>query len=194
MKNPVYAIVLGFLAVVLSGCAGTNFKRSEASALVIGKSTPNDIIRVMGEPIGIVDVVRNGEKFQTYAYAYAEGVFGAKVLPVRLMEFYAFNDVLVGQQFVSSFPEDSTEFDASKISGIRTGKSTRAEVIALLGQPNGEVNYPLIKNKADRGIIYSYRHSRVGKKVQPSLIKELTVCFDANDVVSEMKFFSAEVR
>ena len=50
------------------------------------------------------------------------------------MGFYFFDEVLVGHEFLSSWAEDHTDFDEKKVSTIVKGKTTRAEVIQLLGQ------------------------------------------------------------
>ena len=64
------------------------------------------------------------------------------------MVFTTHNELLVAQEFVSSFQADATEYDESKVGAIVKGRTTRAEVLALLGRPNGEAIYPVIKTGA----------------------------------------------
>jgi outer membrane protein assembly factor BamE (lipoprotein component of BamABCDE complex) len=194
MKNT--KVLLALVAIVLlSGCAGTNFKRPDAEALAVGKSTSADIARVMGvPPFQQGELLKNNEKIKTTRYAYAEGAGTGRypgVVPARAMVFSTFNDLLVGQEFVSSFPEDATEFDESKISTITKGRSTRTEVLSLLGKPNGEAAYPLIKNKAERGVIYSYSHAKGTVFNMKFYSKALIVSFDTNNVVTDVDYTSA---
>jgi outer membrane protein assembly factor BamE (lipoprotein component of BamABCDE complex) len=113
------------------------------------------------------------------------------VVPARAMVFSTFNDVLVGQEFQSSFPNDATEFDETKVSAINKGKSTRSEVLALLGSPSGEAIYPLIKNKAEKGILYGYSHVKGSVFNMKFYSKLLIISFDANDVVTEVDYTSS---
>lgn len=193
MKNT--RLLLAFVfAVILSGCAGTNFKRPEPQALVVGKSTSSDVTRVMGSPLQTGELLKNGEKIKTARYAYAEGAGTGRypgVVPARAMVFSTFSDLLVGQEFVSSFPDDATDFDEAKVSAITKGKSNRADVLSLLGKPNGEAVYPLIKNKAESGIVYSYSHAKGSVFNMKFYSKALIVSFDAKDVVTDVDYVSS---
>ena len=186
---------LGFLIVAaLTGCAGTNFKRPDPQSLVVGKSTSTDVTKVMGAPFQTGELVKNEQKVKTARYAYAEGAGQGKypgVVPARAMVFYTFNDVLVGQEFVSSFPEDATDFDESKVQAIIKGKSTRADVMSLLGKPNGEVIYPMIKNKNEVGSAYSYSHAKGTVFHMKFYSKVLIVSFDSSGLVTEVEYQSA---
>ena len=181
-------------AAVLSGCAGTNFKRPEAQSLAVGKSTTADIARVMGEPGRPGEVLKNEQKLKTATFVYAEGAGTGRypgVVPARAMVFSTFNDVVVGQDFVSSFPQDATEFDDSKVPSIVKGKSSRKDVLALLGKPSGEAVYPAIKQKTDTAMLYSYSHARGNAFNMKFYSKSLTVSFGSNDIVSDVEFASA---
>jgi hypothetical protein len=193
MKNIKFLLALAFV-VILSGCAGTNFKRPEPQSLIVGKSVSSDVTRVMGTPLQTGEVLKNSEKIKTARYAYAESTGGGRypgVVPARAMVFSTFNDLLVGQEFVSSFIGDATEFDETKVSAIIKGKSTRAEVIALLGKPNGEAIYPVIKNKAETGLVYSYSHAKGSVFDMKFYSKLLIVSFDANNVATDVEYVSS---
>jgi len=55
----------------------------------------------------------------------------------RAIRFEFWNDRLVGYNFLSSFNEDPSDFNATKIADIEKGKTTRAEIIQRLGPPTG---------------------------------------------------------
>lgn len=176
---------------VLSGCAGTNFKQPDPQSMVVGKSTTADVTRAMGEPRQVGEALKNGQKVKTMHYAYAEGAGTGRypgVTPARAMVFTAFNDVLVGQEFLSSFPQDATEFDESKVPSIAKGKTTRAEVLTVLGKPNGEAIYPVIKKQDEKAIVYSYSHVRGTVFNLKFYSKTLLISFGSNDVVSDVEF------
>ena len=187
-----YLIAL-MTAAALSGCAGTNFKRPDPQAMVVGKSTTADVTRVMGAPAQVGEALKNERKVKTARYAYAEGAGTGRypgVVPARAMVFTTFNDLLVGQEFVSSFPQDATEFDETKVPAIVKGKSTRSEVVAALGKPNGEAIYPLIKKQGETAAVYSYGHAKGTVFNMKFYNKALVVSFGPNDVVSDVEFTS----
>lgn len=193
MKNINHLFSAVAAIIVLSGCAGTDFKRPEPDALRLGKSTQTDVLRVMGSPIQTGEVLKNNQKIKTARYAYAEGAGAGRypgVVPARAMVFSTFNDLLVGHEFVSSFPQDATEFDESKIASIIKGKTNRTEVISTLGKPNGEAIYPLIKNQNENGIVYSYSHAKGNVFNMKFYSKVLVVSFGENDVVSDIEYVS----
>jgi hypothetical protein len=190
--------VLRFLATtaaaaLLAGCAGTDFKRPEANALTVGKSTLAQVTQVMGQPPQTGELLRNGEKLKSSRYAYAEGATTGKypgVVPARAMVFLTHNDLLVAEEFVSSFQNDATEFDESKVASIVKGKSTRAEVIAMLGKPNGSGVFPFIKTKGETAVIYSYAHAKGNAFNMKFYNKNLIVSFDATGVVTDVEYVS----
>ena len=180
-------------ASILAGCAGTDFKRPDPKAMMLGKSTTADVTRVMGAPRQVGEALLNDQKVKTATYAYAEGTGTGRypgVVPARSMTFWTFNDLLVAQEFVSSFPQDATEFDDAKVASIVKGKTTRADVIALLGKPNGDAIYPVIKSKGETAMVYSYSHAKGNAFNMKFYSKKLTVSLGANDVVSNVEFVS----
>ncbi len=197
MKKKMGILSALVFAVILTGCAGTNFKRPDPQALVVSKSTSADVTRVMGAPMQTGELLKNNEKIKTARYAYAEGAGTGRypgVVPARSMSFFTFNDLLVGQEFVSSFPDDATEFDDTKVPAIIKGKSTRAEVLALLGKPHGEAVYPLIKNKTENGIVYTYMHAKGSVFDMKFYSKSLIVSFDANNIATDVEYVSSGVK
>ncbi|MBI3346635.1 MAG: hypothetical protein HY020_05425 [Burkholderiales bacterium] len=193
MSNMLRLLLVAASATFLVGCAGTNFKRPDAGALEVGKSTAAQVAQVMGAPQQTGELLRNGEKLKQSRYAYAEGAGSGKypgVTPARAQVFLTFNDLLVAEEFVSSFPNDATDFDDSKIGSIVKGKSTRADVIALLGNPNGRGIHPFIKNKGETAFIYSYSHVKGSVFNMKFYAKSLVVSFDAGGLVTDVEYTS----
>jgi hypothetical protein len=193
MKTLVRLLCVTASLAALVGCAGTNFKRPEPQALQVGKSTLADVTRVMGPAPQTGESLRNEEKLKVSRYAYAEGAATGKypgVVPARAMVFLTHNDLLVAEEFISSFPTDATDFDDSKVASIVKGKTTKAEVSALLGRPNGSGVYPFIKNKGDSAAMYSYAHAKGNAFNMKFYNKTLVVSFGPNDIVSDVEYTS----
>lgn len=187
--NIINALVLTSSLILLSGCM-SNFVRPANDALVAGKSTRANVIQIAGEPFTVNDNVQiNNEKVQTATYLYLKGAkFYGMIIPTRTLTYTFFNDVMVGNEFNSSFEEESTEFDGTKVASIAKGKSTKADVIAIMGKPSGDILYPLITDKIGSGVVYAYTVSRHAPFVAPTTKYLLVITLDKNDVVSNISY------
>ncbi|WP_145964065.1 hypothetical protein [Chromobacterium phragmitis] len=151
-------------------------------------------IMVMGAPQQRGESLKNEQTLQLNRYVYASTAGTARypsVTPARSMVFSTFKDVLVGQEFNSSFAEDASEFDDAKISALQKGKTTKAEVIAMLGQPSGQAIYPIIKSKTGKGMIYAYSHVTGTVFNMKMYSKLLIVSLDEQDIVSDVEYTSS---
>jgi outer membrane protein assembly factor BamE (lipoprotein component of BamABCDE complex) len=175
------------IAMFLAACAaGVNFVRPADDQLVLGSTTKNQIIALMGEPNRKGQKVSNGEDLEIIGYAYAkvgdEAVFEG-VTPARSVGFLFHKNVLVGKEFSSSFKSDNTYFDAQKAKSVKQGM-TRLEVVALLGKTAGEYRYPVISNKNGKALVYIFTRTKGFKSQQDILIVEL----DEKDIVQKSEF------
>jgi outer membrane protein assembly factor BamE (lipoprotein component of BamABCDE complex) len=193
MNRTFTSVFLVFAALVLGGCAGTDFKRPDSKSLTLGHSTTRDVMAIMGEPRQTSEGLKNEQKVKSLHYAYAKSSGSAKysgVTPAKVMLFTTSENVLVGQEFLSSFQEDATDFDDSKVQQISKGKTSKGDVVQLLGKPNGEAIYPMIKNKEDSAFVYSYSHVK-GSVFNMKFYKQaLVVSFDKNGIVSDVEYTS----
>lgn len=192
MKTTRYLLVPAALALLVSACVGTDFKRPDASAFEIGKTTTSDLLKVMGPPNRTGELVKNAAQVKQLTYVYASKL-GAEplhpgVTPARAMTFSTYNDVMVGEQFISSFKDDGTDFDAAKVGLVIKGRSSRADVIAVFGPPGGQATYPIISSKGDTAIVYAYVQTTGGPFNLKFYQKVLTVSLDANDMVSDVQY------
>ena len=184
-------VALTFAAAALSGCAGSDFVRPSEGDLVVGKATPADVTAKMGNPMQTGQLTKHEKLMKVSKYAYAatggESAYEG-VTPARSMTFLFHEDKLVGKEFVSSFKQDSTDFDGAKVSSISKGKSTRQDVVALLGKPSGEALYPVIKNVGDNAYVYSYVQAKGSVFNMKFYNKVLLVSFDSSGVVTEVEY------
>ena len=191
--------LLGALALVLialGGCAGRDFTRPPADALTLGKTTEAEIRQRFGDPYRQGTVVRNGETMKSLSYGYASGAasLAGGITPSRGMGFYFWNDTLVGHEFTSSFDTDTTDFDAMKVPQIREGETTESEVTALLGSPGGAYIYPMIPDKAARGLVFLYAQTRGSAFSLKFYQQLLVVTIGPTGVVSDVQLKSSGER
>lgn len=187
--NLKHGLALGMALATLYGCAGTNFVQPSTQALQLGKSSKADVVKLMGSPSQTGEVVKNEKKLDTTSYAYARNTgVGAypDVIAARALTYTFLNGTLTSREYVSSFKDDPTDFDSDKVSQIIKGKSTREDVIALLGKPNGEAIYPVIPQNGDSAVIYSYQQTKGNVFNLKFYSKALTVSFSPSGVVDEV--------
>lgn len=187
------AAVLIALLSALAGCAGGNFVRPSAEAFPLGQTTYAQVVQQMGEPRTVGDVVTNGQKVKSMTYRYTTTTdmsWQTGVVPVRTLVYYFHNDTLVGFEFVSSFRSDNTDFDDTKIGAIAKGRTTRAEVIQLLGQPSASYIPPMVRETSGEAIGYGYAR-RESSAPYKFFRKNLRITFDDRDQVAEIDFTTA---
>lgn len=187
MKSLAVKFFIIFLGVLVTGCAGTDFVRVADSGLVLGKTTPEQIIGQLGPPYREGLQVKNNQQMKTLAYGYgsAGGEADAKgVTAVRSQGFYFYNNTLVGYEFTSSWKKDSTDFDNEKVLQIKKGESTQSDVMRLIGNPGGKYIYPVISADDEYAVNYMHTQVRGFKNYQEMLV----VTFNKQGTVSNVEF------
>jgi len=187
MKTMTKWAALGAAALLLAGCAGTKFVRPAESDLQLGKTTEQQVVAALGKPMQEASGLSNGKATRTLVYAYAS--FGAQsrtagVTPVNALTLAFHDGKLVGKEYVSTLKEDATDFDHTKVPQIQMGKTTLAQVNALLGPAPGEAIHPVIKQPTGRALVYSYTEVR---GFTPSA-KKLTVVLDGQGTVVDVEY------
>jgi hypothetical protein len=187
-----HAVVFAVLATCGACTAGRNFQEPSEESLVLGTTTIFEIRERFGKPRGEGSTTRNGCSMKTLTYAYARhrdlgGAHAFGVVPARGITFTFFEDRLVGHSFVSSFEEDHTDFDESKLVQIQQGSSKRPDVVALLGPPRGRCIYPMSADKGQEGVLYGYTQLYKALFKTKIYTKTAVITFDANGVVSKVE-------
>lgn len=174
-------------AVLLAGCAGTKFVRPAESDLQLGRTTEQQALAMLGKPYQEGAGTSNGKATRTLGYAYASmggQPKNAGVTPVHGLTLVFHEGKLVAKQYLSNLKADATDFDGSKVSQIQSGKTTAAQVQALLGPAPGEAIHPVAKHPAGRQLIYLYQEMRGFTLSQ----KLLTVELDAQGIVADADY------
>ena len=182
-------------ALLLTGCAGTNFVRVTDDALILGETTQEQIKSRLGSSYKEGVVVKNNQQMKTASYAYAAGDAAAEhAIAGRSQGFYFFNDKLVGYEFTSSWKEDSTDFDSGKVSQVKKGESTKTDVMRLFGTPGEKYIYPVIQNNSEEAVNYVYQHSKGSAFNLKFHQKLLVVTFNKQGVVTNVEYTESEQK
>jgi len=183
------------IVVILAACAGTDFVRPSEEAFKLGKTSYSQVVQQLGAPRREGTLLKNDKllKSTSYSYAAAGGEpLEAGVIPARAMTYYFLNDTLVGQEFVSSFKSDGSDFDDTKIAAIAKGRTTRAEVIQLLGRSSGSYISPMVKATSGEAVGYTYITTKGGAFTGFRFFrKSLLISFNESDQVSDIEFSSS---
>jgi hypothetical protein len=165
--------------------------RPQPDALVLGKTTYQDVLHQFGDPYRKGSAVKEGLPVTSIVYTYASSTAGSGfggVTPGRTIGCHFVNDVLVGYEFMSSYQEDRTDFDETKVTQIEKGRTTRSRVEELLGRPGGMYTYPLIKTKSEQALVYSYIQTKIAPFSVKIYQKKLVVAFDGDGTVTDVEF------
>lgn len=194
MKTLFKLVGITYVVVLFTGCAGSDFKRVDSSALVLGETNYQEVRKSMGKPYQEGNTLSNEKQVKTSTYAYAStgGKSSSKgVTAARSQAFYFYNNLLVGHEYTSSWAVDKTDFDQSKIELIKKGETTIAEVETLLGLPTSEYIYPVIASKEDKAIGYLYSHTK-GSAFNLSFYQEnLVITYNKDLIVTDVTFTSS---
>jgi hypothetical protein len=182
-------------AIVLGGActAGRNFQEPSEESLVLGTTPISEIRERFGTPRGEGTTTKDGQTMKVLTYAYARhrdlgGAHAFGVVPARAISLTFLEDRLVGHSFTSSFEEDHTDFDETKLAQVQQGVSKREDVVALLGAPRGRCIYPLSAGKGQEAVIYVYTQLLKGFLNKTSIYtKRAVITFDSNNVVSHVE-------
>lgn len=191
MKSSVVKSAVICLGILLTGCAGTNFVQITDDAMDLGKTTSEQITNRLGSPYREGVVTKNNQQMKTLSYAYssAGGEAAAEgVVPARSQGFYFLDNKLVGYEFTSSWKEDSTNFDSGRVSQIKKGKSTRSDVVRLLGNPGGKYIYPIIPNNDEEAVSYLYNQTKGSAFNLKFYQKLLVVTFNKQGIVTNVEY------
>lgn len=192
MRRAFQLIYLLPLVLLLTSCAGKDFVRPSPEAFKLGQTTYAQVVNQLGEPSKTGDVLKNEKRLKSIVYVYA--TTGGEplengVIPVRALGYYFFNETLVGEEFISSFKSDHSNFDDQKVTRIQKGQTTRADVIQMLGKPTASYIPPMVKQSSGEAIGYAYTATRGGVfSGLKTFTKVLQISFDENGVVLDVEY------
>jgi hypothetical protein len=196
-------------AALLAGCgAGRNFKMPAEDQLKLGVTTPQDAVAMFGQPLSQAsqtqtEVAKSSEPetvftavpqpgtYVGYSYIFVDTTGQqwvgrlAGLRPERFLRLVFYDGKLAGYLSTSSFKDDSTDFDNSRVSQIIRDKSTAADVIALMGKPTGGAIFPLISPREGHSLTYYYLEDNLQANTHRT--KFLNIYFDAQNIVRDIQ-------
>ncbi len=169
--------------------ADTAFSCPDPGSVKLNASTRDEIEKAHPYGSQSGSLSRNGESVEMITYTQTSVrkslAVAKKVTPARAVTFYFLDDILVGHEFVSSFKEDHTDFDDTKVSDIKKGETTIEDVEELLGKACGQHVYPLVSSDAERALVYGYSQVKGTFRLK-TYTKILLVTFDSSGVVMDV--------
>jgi hypothetical protein len=208
-----------FLAATTLCCAGCmpvgrDFARPAPTTFKPGVSSIGDVKKVLGEPRTELSWSRTDGVFRErsastplptpfdgarvngtvkrlyyyYSWRAGQGVRSG-VEPARSLYVWFWNDKLVAFTATSSFKDDTTSFDDSKVAAITPWHSLRADVVAAFGPPSGVAVYPAAPAEDHEVLIYSDFEWDTSKGQYGS--KTLFVLVNALGLVEDVRFSGA---
>ena len=202
-------VALAAAVLMLGACtAGRDFPKPTPDQVVLGQTMRSEILAKYGPPrsqkenilssaatpAGVrtpfdADVVAG--RYNLIVYAFADALAGRTEggsVPARSVAFQFLDDRLIAYQFVSTFGEDSTNFDETKISALEKGKTTKNDIVALLGEPGGHSIYPAIQRQGDEKLSYSFVSTDVQTRQRAT--KRLELLIDGSSRLLEYRYLS----
>jgi hypothetical protein len=191
---------------LLAACqTGQNFARPAPDAFMLGKATESEILSSFGAPATrrtetTSETKRDPSKtrfdsaglagsYERLIYIHADRtatIWVGAPPTTKGIAFTFLNGTLIMYDFSSNFEEDSSNFDESRVSALIKGTSTKADVVALFGQPTGRAIYPLIERVGDE--VYKYGYAQTTR--QERSVKQLNLLFDPEGVLVDFRFSS----
>jgi hypothetical protein len=172
---------------------GRQFTRPDSRSVSLGTTTKAKVLAQYGQPYSTGQFTKHNVLIDSVHYYYGAQQGMSNWILKKHCWFYFVGDRLMAYSFVTGFPEEQRDFAAARVAGIIKGKTARAEVIAVFGEPNGVFQYPVTEEKrtveGDSMIQYGF-HSRTGDSAFSD--KFLQVIFDANNIAKEVDFDADE--
>ncbi len=176
----------------------------------MGETTPADAVASFGEPTerreeaadpGLTDnyderqprppalrrAALKGE-FERLLYSFSRATM--VMLPnqatarIRQLDLAFWKGKLVAYQFSSSFAEDATDFDESKVGSFKRGHTTTTDVLNQLGTPGGQAVYPYVARQGTRA--YFYQFAMAGPRKGQVTLKHLELLFTPADHLDQV--------
>jgi hypothetical protein len=210
------AIALASLSGACSS-TGRDFARPQPNALVLGVTTPADVLATYGEPAertnepGNVAMVDAFESLQPrppglkkamvkgeidrlrYSFTHATMVSlgDGATARIRLLDVSFWNGKLIAYNFSSSFEQDTTDFDDRKVSALVRGRTTASDVLNEFGSPGGQAIYPGVARQGTRQ--YAWQYAVAGPRRGQTTLKRLELLFGPTDRLDQV-YLVTEIR
>jgi len=196
-------ISVSLITTLLCGCAsvGHTFNSGAAENLDFGQVQASNYRSIFGEkPTATEQKSTADGRFEIVRYTYAFADLGSAKARALVLEFK--DDKLNAFMYLSSFDESQTHPSLDKLNQISNHVSRKADVVNMLGKPNGKAFCPSnledfkescgtcveVWKWASMSGVSTFGAAYGGQR--PS-IKSITVGFDKDGIVSNVSTASA---
>jgi hypothetical protein len=157
---PVWRNTTMVAAAMVAGCVaplphpvGHDFSRAAFSTFVLQTTTLPDVEAAIGAPLRLSTISGTANQqalialpgtpialtVANYFYAPVGGTARQPQVPSKFATMVFFQGKLVGYDVNSTIPgDDNPPIPEDRLSGLKRGRTTRAQAIALLGPPDGQ--------------------------------------------------------
>ena len=106
----------------------------------------------------------------------------------KAQSLYFYDDILVGYEFSSNFPDKNTFYDHKKVNEISVNETTRQQILAIFGNPDGKHISPMVPENASYNEVYAYNKVTPGRVMYTFNIVSLylVISYDENDTVVDV--------
>ncbi len=206
-------------ALFAGGCSsdGRDFARPPQGALLLGTTTPAEIVAAFGEPaerfeepgnVTTLDafdalkprpdglkraLVKGSIERLRYAFTRAAMVsLGDQATArIRLLDLAFWNGKLIAYNFSSSFNEDSTDFDEARVQALARGRTSVGDVLNAFGTPGGQGIYPTVARPGTRQ--YTWQYASAGPRRGQTTLKRLELLFGPGDRLEQV-YLATEIK
>ena len=201
MRNAFAALVIVSLCIALGGCAvpthtvGRDFSKEAFASFTLKQTTPEIVQAMIGPPLrqsSVRGTVTNpratlpiGTPFSltiyTYSYTLLNGGVATHRPAMKMASLVFYNGTLAAYDVNSTIPgDDNAGFDETKLGLLQRGVTTRAQVIALFGVPNGQ-SIKLDNAPSQAGTVSYGRTEFQGSDIHRRILR---VMLDGQDVMT----------
>ena len=178
-------VTTGIVVLMFMACsAPSNISKSAVDQFTLGKTTMDEVKGAYGTQDLIHELSTPETGLTKISYAYRDPSDNAcqpDVYAIQQVDFFFKKKLLYGVQYMSSTALDCTKFDDSKVSDIQVGKTTKADIKAWFGSPDGKFQ------TEGPGSIWRYLYVQKKTHKREYDHQLLDVHFDENGVVEDFK-------
>ena len=194
-------MLIGFIC----GCAsvGKQFTYNGSSSLQLGKTSLADCEKIYGKPNAEQTIDNADGKFDIVRYLYAHANLSSAQSRVLILEFR--DGVLNSYDYLSSFDEDRTVVNTDQQNQIKSGTSTKSDVVRIMGQPHGMAQCPSqnadFKDKCAKGTqvwvwngmnkLSTLGHTFSGDQIE---MQSIFVVFNKDGIVTDVEVSQTKNR
>jgi hypothetical protein len=186
------SLILALILLLLASSyifAAPKLSYPASGALIPGQTKYDQVIALFGKPKDD-NVSKTDQGLDKITYVESAG-FIKGVLPMRLLDLYFKDGILVSYDWESNFKEDSTDFDETKVSQIKKGETTWQQAAEIIGVKYGEYTYPMTDSPDERALVFMFVQNRTEitglfKAKAHIYTKSLTLTYGNDNIIKDI--------